>query len=402
MSFNKAVISGLSIGIILISIKILSGSSVYALIAASLLALAISVQTGHSLKSNISDAFNVIKNCFPALLILMLTAAMTALWKAGGTFSTSLNYLLKLCSPKFIVPLIFIICGSMAWITGSSNSTILSIGVILYSIGCGFGISGSLLVGAIASGSLLGNVCSPVSDAVSLISSICELPSARIRYFIRKYVIVSAAASMIIFYISNILLCKTGTNDETISTLNMLLSSCFSNTIICLIPITVLILTAILHLPTIKSLILCIFISLITAHFTQDIAISDLLYTGIFGFDGSSLPEEVSSILKGSGILSLKQMLLIIILSSILGGFLSSAGIITSLIRGFADSNKAIGAPFVFFIVSLLILFISGNQLLPLISLGIEWKTSFKDRLSDRDFTIALMSSSIVGCIFIP
>ena len=64
MSFNKAVISGLSIGIILISIKILSGSSVYALIAASLLALAISVQTGHSLKSNISDAFNVIKNCF--------------------------------------------------------------------------------------------------------------------------------------------------------------------------------------------------------------------------------------------------------------------------------------------------------------------------------------------------
>ena len=107
-----------------------------------------------------------------AIMILLVIGMIGGSWMAGGVVPTLICYGLEVLSPKFFLFCSCIICAIVSVLTGSSWSTIATIGVALMGIGTMLGISQAWTAGAIISGAYFGDKISPLSDTTVLASSV--------------------------------------------------------------------------------------------------------------------------------------------------------------------------------------------------------------------------------------
>lgn len=402
MDGKKALFSAGLIVTSLLGMLLLTGNSLAAISLTVVVALGISLLTGHSAQSNLKIILSVLKNCLPTIGILLLTASMVGVWKAGGTMATILYYLLSICKGMWIAPISFIICALMAWMTGSSNSIILSIGSVMLSIGISFGLSPALLVGAVASGALLGNAISPVSDAVNLTASMCSLSTTEVRDNLRGQIVRAGVLSLALYCLCGLLFGRSAAQVHP-EVLQVQFADHFHIHLLCMLPLLALVLVSILRLPALAGLSICLAVSVLTALFSQSLPVSAILRAAVFGYHDSILPAEIHVLLEGSGIISLSRLLLIVVLSAVLGGVLSASEMIQGLIlMVLSRLKRSSSLPLVFYGFAWIILIVSGSQMIPTISLATERNQSFSADLPALTLSKLLLSTSVVGCVFIP
>ena len=107
-----------------------------------------------------------------AILILLLIGAISGTWTASGVVPAFIYYGLKIISPKVFLFTACLLCALVSVITGSSWTTIATVGVALLGIGRAEGFSDAMTAGAIISGAYFGDKVSPLSDTTVLASSI--------------------------------------------------------------------------------------------------------------------------------------------------------------------------------------------------------------------------------------
>jgi NhaC family Na+:H+ antiporter len=118
-----------------------------------------------------------------ALLILLLIGALAGSWMVSGVVPTLIYYGMKLIHPGIYLFSTCAICAVVSVITGSSWTTVATIGIALLGIGQAQGFSEGWIAGAIISGSYFGDKVSPLSDTTVLASSVIETPLfTHIRY----------------------------------------------------------------------------------------------------------------------------------------------------------------------------------------------------------------------------
>ena len=105
------------------------------------------------------------------LLILFCVGMLSGSWMVSGIVPTLIYYGVQIMSPKFFLVSACIICALVSLLSGSSWTTIATIGVALLGIGNALGISEAWTAGAIISGSYFGDKLSPLSDTTILASS---------------------------------------------------------------------------------------------------------------------------------------------------------------------------------------------------------------------------------------
>lgn len=113
-----------------------------------------------------------IGNVTTAIVILFLIGAVSGTWTAGGIIPTLIYYGVQIISPRFFLVTACLICALVSVMTGSSWTTIATIGVALLGIGRAEGFSGGIIAGAIISGAYFGDKVSPLSDTTVLASSV--------------------------------------------------------------------------------------------------------------------------------------------------------------------------------------------------------------------------------------
>ena len=119
----------------------------------------------------------------PAVLILLLIGAIAGSWMVSGIVPTLIFYGLKILSPKVFLLAVCLICAVVSVMTGSSWTTIATIGVAFIGIGVALGFPVGWTAGAIISGAYFGDKVSPLSDTTVLASSVTETPLfTHIRY----------------------------------------------------------------------------------------------------------------------------------------------------------------------------------------------------------------------------
>ena len=119
----------------------------------------------------------------PAILILLLIGAISGTWMVSGIVPAFIIYGLKIISPKVFLLTACAVCAIVSVITGSSWTTIATVGVALLGIGKAEGFSDAMTAGAIISGAYFGDKISPLSDTTVLASSINNVPLfTHIRY----------------------------------------------------------------------------------------------------------------------------------------------------------------------------------------------------------------------------
>ncbi len=106
-----------------------------------------------------------------AIIILLLIGAIAGTWMVGGVVPTMICYGLKVLHPSFFLVATSLICAGVSLMTGSSWTTIATIGVALMGIGRAMGFPEGWIAGAIISGAYFGDKLSLLSDTTVLASS---------------------------------------------------------------------------------------------------------------------------------------------------------------------------------------------------------------------------------------
>lgn len=179
----------------------LSGASQIALLVASAVCIGISM-----LFYKMSwDAFESVINATigessTSILILLLIGIMSSTWMVSGVVPTLIYYGVQIMSPSFFLPCACIISSIISVMTGTSWTTIATIGIALLGIGDALAIPAPYTAGAIISGAYFGDKMSPMSDTTVLASTMAKADLfSHIRYMM--YTTVPSITITLILYL---------------------------------------------------------------------------------------------------------------------------------------------------------------------------------------------------------
>ena len=179
-----SLVAMLSVVIRLFGADALSGGSQVALLCASAVSVLVGVFCFKVKWAHIeSVVIDHVSKVGSALFILMLIGALSGVWILSGVVPLMIHYGLQIMNPHTFLFSACMICAIVSVMTGSSWTTIATIGVALLGIGKAQGFSEGLVAGAIISGAYFGDKISPLSDTTVLAASITDTPLfSHIRY----------------------------------------------------------------------------------------------------------------------------------------------------------------------------------------------------------------------------
>ena len=114
---------------------------------------------------------NTIGDIAVTLLIMLTVGMLSGSWMISGVVPTLIYYGVQILSPQFFLVCACVICALVSLLSGSSWTTVATIGVALLGIGHALGINEAWTAGAIISGAYFGDKMSPLSDTTILASS---------------------------------------------------------------------------------------------------------------------------------------------------------------------------------------------------------------------------------------
>ncbi|MEN8158223.1 MAG: Na+/H+ antiporter NhaC [Bacteroidota bacterium] len=146
----------------------LDGANQFALILASAVAGIIAVTLGVKWTHIRDSMVKSISSAMPSILILLMIGALAGTWLLSGVVPTLIYYGLKVFHPKIFLFATVIIAGMVSLATGSSWSTVATVGIALIGVGQALGINEGVIAGAVISGAYFGDKMSPLSDTTNL------------------------------------------------------------------------------------------------------------------------------------------------------------------------------------------------------------------------------------------
>jgi NhaC family Na+:H+ antiporter len=122
----------------------------------------------NSFKKMLSGIERAIGSALVAMLILLLIGSLAGTWMMSGVVPAMIYYGLDVLSPQSFLVATAVVCAIVSVATGSSWSTVATVGIALLGIGMVLGVSTPLTAGAIISGAYFGDKISPLSDTTNL------------------------------------------------------------------------------------------------------------------------------------------------------------------------------------------------------------------------------------------
>ena len=140
-----------------------------------------------------------------SIVILLLIGAVAGSWMVSGVVPAMIYYGMKVIFPEIFLFASCAISALIAVMTGSSWTTIATIGVALVGIGTAQGYEPGWIAGAIISGAYFGDKVSPLSDTTVLASSSAGTPLFTHIRFMMVTTVPSFVITLIIFLVVSLL-----------------------------------------------------------------------------------------------------------------------------------------------------------------------------------------------------
>lgn len=145
--------------------------------------------------------FNI-TNVATAVIILLLIGALSGAWMVSGVVPSLIYYGVQIIHPDVFLVSSCIISAMVSVMTGSSWTTIATIGIALMGIGRAQGFDDGWIAGAIISGAYFGDKISPLSDTTVLASGSVNVPLFQhIRYMVITTLPSIVIASVVFFVV---------------------------------------------------------------------------------------------------------------------------------------------------------------------------------------------------------
>ena len=141
----------LSINVYLYGDNSLGGPNQLSLLLSAAVAGIIGIKYGVIWKKLIDGVSSSIKSVTPAIIILLLIGSLSGTWLISGIVPAMIYYGLQILNPEIFLFASAIITAIVSLATGSSWSTIATIGIALLGIGQALGLNVGVIGGAIIS-----------------------------------------------------------------------------------------------------------------------------------------------------------------------------------------------------------------------------------------------------------
>jgi NhaC family Na+:H+ antiporter len=158
----------LSINVSVFGDAALDGSNQIILLLSASVAGMLAFRRGVGWKELQRGILHNIHAAMPSMLILLLIGSLAGTWMISGIVPAMIYYGLKILEPTILLFASCVVCALVSLATGSSWTTIATVGLALIGIGKALGVQEGLIAGAIISGAYFGDKMSPLSDTTNL------------------------------------------------------------------------------------------------------------------------------------------------------------------------------------------------------------------------------------------
>jgi Na+:H+ antiporter, NhaC family len=336
----------------------LDGANQLVLTLAAAIAGVIAIRLGYSWVYIRSHIVRSISSAMPSILILLLIGALAGTWMISGVVPAMIYYGLKIFHPSIFLFATITITAIVSMATGSSWSTIATIGIALIGIGKTLGINESIIAGAIISGAYFGDKMSPLSDTTNLAPAMAGTDLfTHIRYMTIT-TFPSMGIAMVIFLIIGFTQKLDGGSTDISPVLNAIESKFNINFWLFLVPAG-LITIIILKVPPLPSLLIGSLLGGVFAIIFQPQIIHEISeingsffkasYIGvmkaIYG-DVSVVTNNamVNELLSTTGMAGMLNTIWLILSAMVFGGVMESAGLLVRITSSVIKYAKSTGS----------------------------------------------------------
>ena len=396
----------------------LGGANQLALLLSAAFAAIIGLKSGTSWKSILKGVSNSIASTTPAIIILLLIGSLAGTWLISGIVPTMIYYGLQILNPKIFLVAAAIICAIVSLASGSSWSTIATVGIALLGIGNALDISNGLTTGAIISGAYFGDKMSPLSDTTNLAPAMAGTDLfTHIRHMMYT-TIPSFVISLLIFLFIGLSMDNTQNSDDITNLLMAIESSFNISPWLFLVPVIVLLLIMkkVPALPALfaGTLLGGIFTIIFQPHLIVELSGIDsnffqASYVSVFNAMGSETSidtsnEMINELLSSGGMYGMLNTIWLIICAMCFGGVMEASGalkMISQSIIQYAESTGSVIATTactcLFFNVT------ASDQYLSIVVPGRMYADTFKDKgLAPENLSRTLEDSGTVTSVLVP
>ena len=395
----------------------LEGANQLSLLFAAATASMVGVKFGSKWSTILKGISKSISSTTPALVILLLIGALAGTWLLSGIIPAMIYYGLQILNPKIFLFATAVITAIVSLATGSSWSTIATIGIALLGIGQVLGLPTGMIGGAIISGAYFGDKMSPLSDTTNLAPAMAGTDLfTHIRYMMYT-TIPSFAITLIIFLIIGFTFITSGEQD--VSELLSAISNSFSvSGWLFLAPVLVIILI-IKKAPAIPALLAGtllggIFAIIFQPEIIKLVVESDVLnfstaYMAIINAMGSDIAittnnEMINKLLSTSGMAGMLNTIWLIICAMTFGGVMEATGLLRRVaepIIKYAESTGSLilttAGTCVFFNIT------ASDQYLSIVVPGRMFANTYKEKgLAPENLSRTLEDSGTVTSVLVP
>ena len=304
---------------------VLDASVLYALTAGLIIFSAYALIKKHSFKSVLKMIFDGIKTARNVLIVFLIVGMLTASWRASGTIPFIISSAVKLVNPNIFVLMTFLLCCGVSFLVGTSFGSAATIGVICMTMAYSMNINPAIAGGAMLSGVLFGDRCSPVSTSALLVSELTKTDIFRnIKNMFR-----TAFVPFLLTCAVYLILGFSAGNGGEIPDLSTMFSAEFNLHWLTVIPAVVILALSLMRVKVKFAMLASIVSAFIVGVTVQGVEILDFLKIMILGFEAEA--AEIKHMIDGGGLVSMLKSAAIVCLSSAYSGIFSATGLLRSL-----------------------------------------------------------------------
>lgn len=315
------------------------------------------------------------------LFILFMIGLIVGTWILSGVIPTMIYYSLELISPSIFIPIVAIVTGVLSISTGSSFTSISTIGLAFMVVGQGMGFPPALVAGAILSGAYFGDKLSPLSDTTNVAPAVSETDLfSHIRHMLWD-TLPAYFLAVIIYYFVGMHYNAGTANFEQIDQIIKTLDSAFNiNPILLLLPVITIILV-LKRFPVLPTLLIISILGGIMAMVFQGSSIAEVIQSMTSGYSAQTEIQAVDALLNKGGILSMLNIVGLILLATALGGLLEGVQVFQVLLNTLIQKARSSKSLIMLTLTSAaMIALASGSQFLVLILTGRAFAKTYKER----------------------
>ena len=395
-----------------------SGANQIALIIAAVVAGVIGSGLNYKWKDLQTGIVKSINSALPALLILLLIGSLAGTWMASGVVPTMIYYGLKILNPTYFLVASCAVSAIVALATGSSWSTVATVGVALLAIGSGMGIDEGMIAGSIISGAYFGDKMSPMSDTTNLAPAMAGTDLfTHIRYMALTTV-PSILITLIIFFVLGLNIDVSADSSEVNALIDSIGSKYYVSPILFVVP-AIVILLIVRKVNAIPALFIGTVLGAIAAVVFQPQILEEISgvsrdylkssYKGIFNAMSTDTAvdtgsAEVNELIATGGMAGMMNTVWLIMCAMCFGGVMEACGMlqkITMTIMTFVKSTGSLIATTagtcIFFNAT------ASDQYLAIVVPGRMFSDTYRDRgLAPQNLSRTLEDSGTVTSVLFP